>query len=218
MKAKSFLVLGLGRFGRSLAETLHNMGYDVLAVDKDEEAVNSLPPAITYAVVGDVTDENMIKSLGVGNFDAAVVAVGGEIHSSVLLTLILKEEGVKYIVARAQSELHSKVLNKVGADRIIFPEKDMGVRVANNLVSTNILELIELSSEHSIVEIIPPSVWIGKSIKESNIRAKYGVSIMAVKKDSSVKVAPTAEYIIMDDDNLVIIGRNENINKIGSME
>ncbi len=218
MKAKSFAVLGLGRFGTSLVETLYDMGFDVLAVDKNEEAVNSISANITHAVVGDVMDENLIKSLGIRNFDAAVVAIGGEVHSSVLLTLMLKEEGVGYIVARARNELHSRVLQKVGADRVIFPEKDMGVKVAHNLVSANVLDLIELSEEYSVVEVIPPPVWVSKSIMDSNVRAKYGVSIIAIKNKNYINVAPKSDYVIKEDDQLVIIGKNENIKKIGNID
>jgi trk system potassium uptake protein TrkA len=218
MKAKSFAVLGLGRFGRSVAETLYSMGYDVLAIDKSEECINLMSPKITHAVVGDATDEVLLKSLGIRNFDVAIVAIGGETQPSILATLILKEAGVKHILAKAQSELHSRVLYKVGADRVVFPEKDMGARVAHNLVATNILDQLELSPEYSIVEIIPPEIWIGKSLKESNIRVKYGINIMAIKHNSSIVVAPKADYIIKNDDIIVALGANTDINKLGDLK
>lgn len=218
MKAKSFAVIGLGRFGRSIAETLYNMGYDVLAIDRLEECINLISPKITHAVVGDAIEDGFLKSLGIRNFDVAIVAIGEETQSSILATLLLKEAGVKYVVAKAQSELHSRVLYKVGADRVVSPEKDMGARVAHNLVSPNILDQLELSPEHSIVEINTPSVWAEKSLKESNVRVKHGVNIMAIKKKSSIIVAPRAEYIIKSDDILVIIGENSDIEKLGELK
>lgn len=216
MKAKSFAVLGLGNFGKNLAETIAEMGFDVLAVDRDEEEVNNISANVTHAIVGDVMDENFIKSMGLRNFDAAIVAIGGEVHSSVLLTLMLKEEGVKRIVARAQSELHSRVLRKVGADKVVFPEKDMGVRVAHNLISYNVLDIMELSPEYSVVEVIPPGEWTEKSIRDSDIRAEYGVSIIAIRNNEYINVAPKADYVIKPDDQLIIIGKSENIKKIGN--
>lgn len=218
MKGKSFAVLGLGRFGTSVANTLNSMGYEVLAVDKCEECVNNILPDITHAVLGDVTDEKLLNGLGIRNFDAAIVSIGGDIQTSILVTLLLKEIGVKYVLAKAQSELHSKVLYKVGADKVILPEKDMGVRVAHSLVSKNILELIELSPDNSIMEIKPPKNWVDKSLKDLNIRVKYGISVMAVKKNSSINVSPKADYVIKEDDLLVIIGSNSDIRKLGYIE
>lgn len=214
MKAKSFAILGLGKFGQSVAETLHNMGHNILVVDNCEENLNHISPKITHAILGDVTDEALIKSLDIKSFDAAIVAIGDNIQSSVLSTLLLKEAGAKYILAKAQNELHATVLKKVGADKIILPEKDMGIRVAYNLVTPNILDLIELSPEYSIVEITVPENWAGKSLKDSKIRNKYGINIIAIKNNNSFIVAPDADYVIKKDDTLVIIGSNSDISKI----
>lgn len=214
MKANSFAVLGLGRFGQSLANSLCSMGCEVLAVDPSEECVNRLSPDITQAVVGDITDEALLKSLGIRNYDVAIVAKCDKIETSIMSTLILKEAGVKFVVSRAQSELHARLLSKVGANRVIFPERDMGVRVAHNLVSPNVLDLIELSPDDSILEIIPSNEWIGKNLKESSIREKYGVSIIAVKKSNSIVVAPRADYVIREGDLLVVIGTNDEIKKL----
>lgn len=218
MKGKSFAVLGLGRFGISLANTLNSMGYEVLAVDKCEECVNNISPDITHAVLGDVTDEKLLKDLGIRNFDVAIISIGGNIETSVLVTLLLKELGVKYVVAKAQSELHSKVLYKMGANKVVLPEKDMGVKVAHSLVSRNILEIIELSPDNSIVEIVPPQKWVDKSLKELNIRVKYGISVMAVKGNSYINVSPKADYVIKEDDLLIIIGSNSDIKKLEYIE
>ncbi|WHH58922.1 TrkA family potassium uptake protein [Petroclostridium sp. X23] len=211
---RSFVVLGIGRFGESVAKTLYESGYEVLAIDHNEEIIQNMSEWVTHAVVGDVTDEHVLKSLGIRNFDVAIVAIGGNMESSILVTLLLKELGVKYILAKSQNELHAKVLSRVGADRVIFPERDMGIRVAYNLVSTNILDYIELSPDYSIVEITVPEKWEGKTLKELDVRAKYGINIMAIKKDSEINIAPRAEDAIRKDDILVVIGSNEDLNNL----
>ncbi|MDK2798594.1 MAG: trk/ktr system potassium uptake protein [Clostridiales bacterium] len=211
---RSFVVLGAGRFGESVAKTLYESGYEVLAIDQSEEIIQELSDYVTHAVVGDVTDENVLKSLGVRNFDVALVAIGGNMESSILVTLLLKEMGVKYILAKAQNALHAKVLSRVGADRVIFPERDMGIRVAYNLVSTNVLDFIELSPDYSIIEITVPQQWEGKSLRELNIRANYGINIMAIKNGTQINISPKADDVIKHDDILVLIGSNEDLNKL----
>jgi trk system potassium uptake protein TrkA len=218
MKGKSFAIFGLGRFGTSIANTLSNMGCEVLAVDKIEDRLNNISPKITYAVLGDATDEQFLKKIGIKNFDTAIVAIGEDIQSSILVTVLLKETGVKYVLAKAKSELHSRVLYKVGADMVILPEKEMGIRVAHSLLSKNLFELIELSPENSIVEIVCPKNWEGKSIKDLNIRVKYGVSIIAVKRHDKVIVSPKANHIFEGDELLVIIGLNSDIRKLGYLK
>jgi trk system potassium uptake protein TrkA len=211
---RSFVVLGAGRFGESVAKTLYESGYEVLAIDQSEEIIQELSDYVTHAVVGDVTDENVLKSLGVRNFDVALVAIGGNMESSILVTLLLKEMGVKYILAKAQNALHAKVLSRVGADRVIFPERDMGIRVAYTLVSTNVLDFIELSPDYSIIEITVPQQWEGKSLRELNIRANYGINIMAIKNGTQINISPKADDVIKHDDILVVIGSNEDLNKL----
>ncbi|MCG8500282.1 MAG: TrkA family potassium uptake protein [Firmicutes bacterium] len=211
---RSFVVLGMGRFGQSVAKTLYELGYEVLAIDNDEEVIQDMTDYVTHAVIADATDENVLKSLGVRNFDVAVVTIGGDMQSSILVTLILKEMGVKYILAKARSELHAKVLNKVGADRVIFPERDMGTRVAHNLVSSNILDYIELSPDYSIIEVAAPEQWVGKSLVELNVRVKYGINIMAIKNGKEINISPRADDTIKRDDVVVIIGANADISRL----
>lgn len=211
---KSFIVLGVGRFGASLARTLCKLGNEVLVVDEDEDVIQEIADDVTHAVVGDCVDENTLRSLGVRNFDIAVVAIGGNLQSSILTTLILKDMGVKNVVAKAQSELHAKVLRRVGADKVIFPEYDMGVRLANNLSSENILDYIELSSQYSIAEIVAPRHWVGKSLKDLNVRAKYGITILACKNASGVHVSPSSEYILEKEDDLVVLGSNDDLTSL----
>ncbi|MCG8539923.1 MAG: TrkA family potassium uptake protein [Clostridia bacterium] len=211
---KQFVVIGCGRFGSSVAKTLCSMGYEVLAVDKNEETIQGIVEQVTHAVQADATDENSIKSLGIRNFDVAVITIGSNIQSSILVTLMIKELGVKYIVAKAQNELHAKVLYKIGADRVVFPEREMGVRIAHNLVSSNIMDYIELAPDYSIVEIASLEEWIGKSLRELNMRSKYGINVMAIKRGPDIDISPSAVDLIRDDDVLVVIGHNDDLQKI----
>lgn len=218
MKKKQFAVLGIGNFGASVANSLANSGYDVLAVDNDEDRLSRLSTDVAQSVIGDVTNETFLKSLGIRNFDVAIVAIGEDLQSSIITTIILKEEGVPYIVAKAETELHERVLRKVGATRVVFPEKDMGSRIAYSLTATKVLDFLELSETDSIMEIIPPQVWIGKSLLDSKIREKYDVSIIAVKTDNSIITSPHADYVIKKEDLLIIIGSNENISKVQDLK
>src|SRR3569833_2397583 len=179
--AKQYAVIGLGRFGTSVARTLYEMGYDVLGIDTNEDLIQDAIDLVTHAVTADSTDENALKSIGIRNFDVVVVAIGNDVKNSILTTLILKELGVKYIVVKAQDELHGKVLEKIGADRVVYPERDMGYRVAHNLISPNILDYIELAPDYSILEIHTPNKFVGRSLEQIDIRRKYGCNVMAIK-------------------------------------
>lgn len=214
MRKKQFVVIGLGRFGSSVANTLYELGNDVLAIDSDEEVIQDIADSVTHAVQADATDENTLKALGISNFDVAVVTIGSNVQASIMTALLVKELGVKKILAKAHNELHAKVLQKIGVDKVIFPERDMGVRVAHNLVATSILDYIELSPDYSIAEIISPSDWVGKSLKELNMRARYGISVMALKRDNEINVSPSAEDTIREGDVIVAIGGTEELNQL----
>lgn len=217
MKTKQFIVIGLGRFGQSVAKTLFDMGYDVLAVDDDETIVQEIADSVTHAVAMDATDEYALRTLGIRNFDIAVVSIGTNIQSSIMVTLNLKEAGVKKVVAKATNDMHAKLLAKIGADRVILPEMDMGIRVAHNLVSANILDFIELSPDYSIVEVAAPSQWLNQDIKTLDVRAKYGINIMAIKSDDEINISPRATDQIKEGDVLVIIGSIHDLSKIESL-
>lgn len=208
---KQFVVIGLGRFGSSVAKTLYSLNHDVLAVDKDEELVQEISDYVTHAVQADATDENALKALGIRNFDVAVVATALELQSSVLIALLCKEMGIKHVIAKAQSELHAKVLYKIGADKVIFPERDMGVRVAHNLVSSSILDYIEVAPDYSLVEIAALPQWVGNSLRGLNMREKYGMNVLAIRHGKEINVSPKGDYIINKSDVLVVIGSNEEI-------
>lgn len=217
MARKQFVVIGLGRFGISVAKTLYESGHEVLAIDKNEDLIQEVSDNVTHAVQMDATDENALRTIGIRNFDVAVITIGSNIQSSVMVTLIVKELGVKYIIAKAHNDLHAKVLYKIGADRVVQPEKDMGVRVGHNLVSSNILDYIELSPDYSIIEIEAPQMWWGKSIKELNVRSNYGINIMAIKKDNEVNISPDAEDIIEKNFIIVSIGSIDDLSRLETM-
>lgn len=210
---KQFIIIGIGKFGESIATNLYKMGHDVLAVDIDEERVQYIANKVTHAVQADATEEGTLEALGVKHFDGAVITIGESVQASILITLLCKELGIRHVLAKAQNELHAKVLYKIGADRVVFPERDMGLRVAHSLVSTSFLDYIELTPDYSIVELKAAKDWQGKSLKDLNIRAKYGINIMAIKQDDKVVVSPAADDVIQRDDVLVVIGKAEEINR-----
>lgn len=210
---KEFAVIGLGRFGGSICRSLIELGMEVLAIDFKEERVNEYAMIATHAVIGNTTDEDVLRNLGIRNFDHVVVAIGEDIQASILTTLILKELGVKHVTVKAQNDYHEKVLRKIGADYIVHPERDMGKRLAHNLVSNNVLDYLEVSDEHSIVEIVVSEALVGHSILDLDIRAKYGVNIVAIKRGNDIIVSPQATDVIRVDDVLIIIGADTDINE-----
>ncbi|MBS3901055.1 MAG: TrkA family potassium uptake protein [Dethiobacter sp.] len=216
MKARQFAVIGIGRFGASVAAKLYEMGYDVLAIDTSESRIDGIVDKVTHAVVADSTSETALKSLGISNFDVVIVAIGQDIQASILTTLVLKEMGVKQIVTKALTEQHGKVLQKIGADRIVFPERDMGIRVANNLAAANVLDFIELSPDFSIVEFIATAEMVGKSLKELDFRAKFGVNVLAIRTaDKNISVSPGASDRIQAGDLLIMVGENTSLQRMG---
>ncbi|MDF2879134.1 MAG: TrkA family potassium uptake protein [Clostridia bacterium] len=208
MRAKQFAVFGLGRFGISVATTLAEAGYEVMVVDKSEDKVQDISAFVTHAVQADATDMDTLRSLGIRNFDVAVVSIGKDIQSSIMITLLLKEIGIPYVVVKASTEIHQRVLQKLGADRIILPEHEMGKRIAANLISGNIIDYIQLSPDYSIMEISILPEWSNSTIRDLNVRAKYGINIIAVEHDGSINVSPEPDYVLLKDDILVVVGNN----------
>lgn len=216
MKKKEFAVIGLGRFGGSVCRTLSEQGMEVLAIDTNEDKVNEYASIASQAVVADSTDENVLKSLGIRNFDHVIVAIGDNIQASILTTLILKELGVEKITVKATNDYHEKVLKKIGADHIVHPERDMGERIANNMISNNVLDYLELSDRHSIVEIVANEKLHGHSLLELDIRAKYGINIVAIKRNNDIIVSPLASEVIYEGDVLIVIGADQDIDRFES--
>ncbi|WFA09881.1 TrkA family potassium uptake protein [Tissierella sp. Yu-01] len=211
---KSFAVIGCGRFGSSVARTLNGLGYEVMAIDIDEETIQEISAEVTHSVVLDVMDEISLKDLGIGNFDVVVVSIGSNTEASIMATIIAKELGVEKVVVKAASEFQGKVLAKIGADKVIFPERDMGIRVAHNLVSTNVLEFIELSPDYGIIEITALSNWVGKTLMELQLPSKHNINVIAIKNRDRINVVPESTTVIRENDALVIIASTTAINKI----
>lgn len=210
---KQFAVLGLGRFGRSIAKTLSENGAEVLAVDNNMELVQDISEYVTHAVMADITDEADLRNLGLGNFDVVIIATGSHLESSVLAILLAKEMGVPYVIAKALDENHKKILEKIGVDRVILPEREMGVHIANKLLYGNFFELTEISDDVSIAEVIPKKEWIGKSIIESDIRAKYDLNVIAIRQQEDIIASPKPIHVINENDILIVLGENVNIQK-----
>ncbi|MGF9914624.1 TrkA family potassium uptake protein [Paenibacillus ehimensis] len=208
---KQFAVIGMGRFGSSVAKTLSNLGFEVLAIDSSEQRTQDVSNIVTHVVQADSTDEEALRALGLRNFDVVIVAIGQDIQASILTTIIVKEIGVPKVVVKAQNELHGKVLAKVGADKVIYPERDMGVRVAHHLISSNIIDYIELSEDYSIVEVQASGQMVGRNLRELDIRAKYGCNVMAIRTGDKMNIAPHAEDIIKHNDILIIVGTNTDL-------
>lgn len=203
---KSYVVIGLGRFGSALARQLCMLGAEVLAMDVRSEFVQSVSNEVTHAVVGDAKDKEVLKALGVRNFDSAIIAIGGDLAASVLVAMNLKELGVPHVVCKAHDETHRRVLEKLGVDWVVIPEQEHAQRLARSLVSHNVLDYIELSEDYGILEVPAPKSWMGKSLKELNVRAKLGVNIIAVVNGGKTNVSPSADYRIQEGDNIVVLG------------
>lgn len=213
---KSFLVIGLGRFGAAVAQELSALGQEVLALDIDAENVQHISDQVTQAIQGDAQDKAVLRSVGARNFDCCVVAVGADMEASILITVMLKEMGAKYIVAKAMTPIHARVLERVGADRVVLPEIDMGQRLAQRLARTNVVDYIGVSDEFSIVEIHPPRSWVGNSLGKLGVRAKHQINVLAIRhgEGGQVDVNPQPDKVIGPDDLLIVIGTNEQVNSV----
>lgn len=203
---KSFVVIGLGRFGTEAAKRLCQQGCEVLVIDNSGELVQNISDDVTQAVVGDARDKEVLRALGVKDFDCAIVAIGDSLADSVLATMNLKELGVPYIVCKAHDDTHREVLKKLGADRVVIPEKENAARLAKSLASHNVLDYIELSEDYGIIDVPAPAPWHNKSLIELNVRAKLGVNILAIKREGKITVSPSADFRIEQGDVMVVLG------------
>lgn len=213
-RMKEIAVIGLGKFGSSVAKAYAQAGGNVLAIDNDEEKIQEISTFVTYAVKADVTDADVVRTLGLSNVDVAVVAITDSLEASVMATILSKEEGVPYVMAKVQNEVHAKVLRKVGADKLIFPEKEMGIRIAKNIQLNLFMDLVDLSDRHSIIEIKTPKGWTGKNLKELDARKKYGINIIGLKVNGSIEVNISPEMPLTENMVLIVIGENDRINRV----
>lgn len=218
LKKKQFVVIGLGRFGYSLLEELIRLGHQVLAIDNNEDRIDYVAAIATHAVQADAMDEKVLKALDVASFDAVIVGIGGDIEASILTSITLKELGVRKIIAKAQNHMHGKVLEKLGIDMVIYPERDMALRLACNLVSNSIIEQIQLSSDYGILELITPVSFVGRSLEEIAIRQRMDITIIAIRSGQEIIISPHAQQRIKKDDILVALGPTRRLEKLGEMD
>lgn len=214
MKNRQFAVLGLGRFGWSVAEELYQRGAEVLAVDMNADRVDAIQGRVTHAVQADVTDPEALQQLGLHDFDVAIVTIGTDLKASSVVTMLLKDMGVPSIIAKAQDDMHGRMLEKLGADRIIYAERDMGKRIAHSLLSGNILDYIEVSDDFAIVEISPLASWIGRSLLDLNLRKKPGINVIAIRSNGEIRVSFDANTVIRSDDRLLVVGEQTALNRL----
>jgi len=216
-RKKQIVVFGLGRFGAALATTLCEMGHEVLAVDSRMEVINEISRHVTQALQLDATDETAFASLDVGVFDAAVVSIGENIRDSVLISMLCKEAGVPLVISKANDELHAKVLKKLGVDRVVFAERDMGVRVARSLLVPHLVDLVNIGGDYALAQITVPDMWADKTLANLDIRRKYGVSIITINHNGKVNAALTAETQLYAGDQLLILGLQENVERVENL-
>lgn len=214
MKKQTFAVIGLGRFGGSVCKTLADAGQEVLAIDKYEFRVNDYKDIATQAVVADAQDEDVLRSLGIRNVDHVIVAIGEDIQASILVTLMVKEQGVKYVTAKAQNEYHAKVLEKLGVDRVVHPERDMGVRIGRSLTSKNMVDYLDLDANFKLAEIlITNPEFVGKSLAEMDFRDRYGLNVIALAHSRQEMVLPSAGDVLTENDSILVAGPTRAIDK-----
>ena len=211
---KSYVVIGLGLFGEAIAKQLCRLGAEVLAMDVRSDLVQQVANSVTHAVVGDAQDKDVLRSLGVSHMDCAIIAIGDDLAASVLITMNLKELEVPYIVCKAHDDTHRRVLEKLGVDRVVIPEQENAQRLGRSLHSHNVLDYIELSEEYGILNVPAPKSWIGKTLKELNVRAKLGVNIIAVENGNVTNVSPAADYRIQPEDVMVVLGDNYSLEAV----
>ena len=213
-KRKQFLVAGLGLFGTSVALTLQQMGYEVYALDSEEGLVQDLSTQLNYVVCGDASDRKTLQSLPLEDIDVAVVAIGN-VERNMMCTMLLKELGVKQVVAKAINNLHGAMLNKIGADKVVYAERDMGERVAHNLISAGVMDYIELSGEISVMSLSIPTEFVGKNLIESDLRRRYDVNVVAIKRDGRTMVNPKAQEVVQPGDEIIVLGTHEGVKRMG---
>lgn len=216
IEKKQYIVIGLGRFGRSVARQLEANGCMVLAVDREEKNVNTVAEYVTRAMCMDITDEDAVEELGLSNFDGAVVSIGHNLDAAIFAVMWAKEQGVKQVIAKANDETQGKILTKVGADEIVYPEREMGYHLAKNLAFGNFLDAIELTADYSIAEIPILHEWVGKNLKELRLREKYHVNVIAVKRNRDLEITPSADKNFVEDDIVVVLGKNDVLKKLST--
>jgi trk system potassium uptake protein TrkA len=211
---KSILIIGLGRFGTHLCKKLADLDNEIMIVDRNEESLEDLLPLVVSSKIGDCTNEKVLKSLGVDNFDICFVCIGDDFQSSLEITSQLKDMGAKYVVSKANRDIHAKFLLKNGADEVIYPDRDIAEKVAVRFSANQVFDYVELANGFSIYEIAPLREWLGRSLRDANIRAKYKVNIIGIKTDGNMNLMPGPDYVFQQEEHLMVIGHQSDIEKI----
>ncbi len=214
MARKTFAVFGLGEFGQSVALTMVKNGYEVLAVDREREPVQEIADYVTRAVRADATDMDVLKNLGLDTVDGVIVAIGGNLEAAILMTIGAKECGVPYVLAKAKNRMAEKVLRRVGADDVVFPERAMGIRIANNLTAGNFSDVVELSSKFSMVEMTIPAAWRGKTLRQLNLLRTLGLNIIGCKRGEDVTIALNPDEVLDPEATYIVVGNNDSLEKV----
>ena len=214
MTRKEFVIFGVGDFGMNVAKTLANSGATVMVVDKEESQLEKIASEVTHTICADATNPEAMKQLGIRNYDGAIVGIGHNLETSALITMQLKEMDVPFIMVKASTDIEGRILTRVGADKVIFPDREMGIRVGNDIINGNYFEAIELSDEYSIVDMAVPRNWVGKTLQQLNVRSKYGISIIGIRGLEELNVNPAADYRLLAQDILIVLGHNTEIQRL----
>lgn len=214
MKNKTIAVIGLGRFGTTIAKMLASMNHEVLGVDIDPDIVQKISPFVTHAIVADTTDEEAIKALALSQFDMVIVAIGGNLQANLMTSMLLKEMNITKVVAKAENSLQGKMLQKIGVDQVIYPEYDMALRLVQSLIREHVMDYLQLSKNISLIEINMPSFMVGTCLKESNLREKYNLNAVGVRRKSGLEVPPNPIAILSEEDKLLVIGNNSDLDAL----
>lgn len=228
---KKFIVIGLGNFGLNIAQTLIENDCEVLGMDIDRNIVQKAKDFISHAIIGDASNKEVLESLAIRDFDGAIISIGQDMAPSILIALYIKEIGIPRIIVRAVSEDHGKILKMIGVSDVVFPEKDMAIRVANKLAMKNAMDYLPLSSEHGIIEVTPPKSFIGKNLRDLQISTRFNCQVIGLKyptddnaaldlndKNYTIKIAPTATDVITENSIMIVIGRHDDIDKIQALQ
>lgn len=214
-ETQQILIIGLGKFGMSLARSLSKYDCEVMAIDSSAELVDEVSEYVTHAAKVDASDVNALKELGVSNFDVAVIGIGDDLEASIMIALTLKELEVPYIVAKSRDDVHAKLLTMIGVDRVIQPEREIGARLAKTLMHKNVIERMEVGKEYSIAEVETPREWIGSRLNQLNIRPKYNINVLCIEKEDKRILIPSADYVIETGDNIMLIAPNKELDPNG---
>lgn len=214
MKHKTIAVIGLGRFGSTIAKMLASMNHEVLGVDIDPEVVQKISPFITHAIVADTTDEEAIKALALSQFDIVIVAIGDNIQANLMTSMLLKEMNMPYVVSKAENALQGKMLKKMGVDKVIYPEYDVAQRLAQSLTRDHVMDYLQLSKNISLIEIKMPTFLVGANLKDSNLREKYNLNAVGIRRGEDLEVPPNPITILGEDDKLLVIGNNSDLDAL----